>query len=326
MGESKENGRVLYYDPNGVKTYGSNENSIFNRDLTKSPEDLAIAVDLQVVTKKRGSVSSEEKGVTTTWSLIGSNTKVNFLKGSDLDKTNTSNVLTDFFSNIGNKLDDKVENLPEAMCVNSIDIEFSSWYAASVIINFTDVRGAALFSSADYLDYLKDEGKPVNDNYESFYKTFFSFPYPMYKLKVKGFYGDAVTYPLHCSDFKAQFNAATGNFDVTVNFIGYTYAMLNDVEMPYLIAAPYCEYEGKSYWESQIKNGRFLSSEGTPLPTFYELLVRIKNGEYKTEKLSTSGLKTDVDKTSAELESAKNVFNEIKTFLNSVRQKLGGVS
>ena len=73
------------------------------------------------------------------------------------------------------------------MCVNSIDIEFSSWYAASVIINFTDVRGAALFSSADYLDYLKDEGKPVNDNYESFYKTFFSFPYVMIALSTKFF-------------------------------------------------------------------------------------------------------------------------------------------
>lgn len=325
MGDSKEYGRVLYYDPNGVKVGGVNENSIFNRDLTKSPEDLSIAVDLQVVTKNRGSVYSEGNGTVTTWSLIGGNTKINFLNGTNLDNFKNTNVLTDFFSNLGDKKDGLVENLPEALCVNSIDIEFNSWYAASVIINFTDVRGAALFSSSDYVDYLKDNNQPVNNNYESFYKTFFTFPYPMYKLKIKGFYGDAVTYPLHCSDFKAQFNASTGNFDVTVNFVGYTHAMLNDLEMPYLIAAPYCEYEGKNYWESQIKNGRFLSSEGTPLPTFYELLVRIKNGEYKVNKLSTSELKTDADKYTIEIDSAKNIFNEIRSYLNSVKQTIGGL-
>lgn len=324
MGEGLVNGRVLYYDPNGVRISGSNDNSIFNRDLTKDPEDLSIAVDLQVVTKKRGSIYSEENGTTTTWSLIGSGTKVNFLGGSNLDGGKNSNVLTDFFSNIGDKKDGVVENLPEAMCINSIDIEFSSWYAASVSITFTDVRGAALFSSADYVDYLKDNNQPAKDDYESFYKTFFSFPYPMYKLKVKGFYGDAVTYPLHCSDFKAQFNSATGNFDVTVSFIGYTYAMLNDVIMPYLIAAPYCEYEGKTYWESEVTAGRFISSEGNPLPTLYELISKIKNGDYEVEKISQGKLSTDLESTKTELAALQNIFGKIYEYLSRVVNTLGG--
>ena len=324
MGEGLVNGRVLYYDPNGVRVGGSNDNSIFNMDLTKDPEDLSIAVDLQVVTRKRGSAYSEENGTTTTWSLIGSGTKVNFLGGTNLDGGKNSNVLTDFFSNIGDKKDGLVENLPEAMCVNSIDIEFSSWYAASVVIVFTDVRGAALFSSVDYIDYLKDNNQPVKDGYESFYKTFFSFPYPMYKLKVKGFYGDAVTYPLHCSDFKAQFNSSTGNFDVTVNFIGYTYAMLNDVLMPYLIASPYCEYEGKNYWESQVSAGRFISSEGNQLPTLYELITKIKNGNYEIEKISHGKLSSNLELTKAELSSLQNIFEKIYGYLYSVKNSIGG--
>jgi hypothetical protein len=325
MGEQKVNGRILYYDPNGVRTDGFNDSSIFNRDLTKDPEDLSIAVDLQVVTKKRGYVYSEANGTTTTWSLIGSGTKVNFLGGSNLDGGKNSNVLTDFFSNIGDKKDGVVENLPEAMCVNSIDIEFSSWYAASVIISFTDVRGAALFSSADYIDYLKDNNRPVDDGYESFYKTFFSFPYPMYKLKVKGFYGDAVTYPLHCSDFKAQFNASTGNFDVTVNFIGYTYAMLNDVQMTYLMAAPYCEYEGQAYWKSQIENGRFKSSEGNPLPTLYELLAKVKQGDYEIEKISQGNLTTGLEAKKTQLSAATSIIeNDLRQYAISITNEYGG--
>lgn len=63
--------------------------------------------------------------------------KVNFLGGSNLKWRKKLKCFNfDFFSNVGDKKDGVVENLPEAMCINSIDIEFSSWYAASVSIVF----------------------------------------------------------------------------------------------------------------------------------------------------------------------------------------------
>lgn len=61
------------------------------------------------------------------------------------------------------------------MCISSIDIEFTSWYVASVIIKFTDVRGASLFSEKDEIN---DE-KLLNDN---LFSGFFTMPYPMFKL------------------------------------------------------------------------------------------------------------------------------------------------
>ena len=286
--------KVLYYDPNSF-TSQNNEVS-FNPDLMKNPEDLSIAVDLHVILKERGKINGGN-GKTFTYGLIGANTPVNFLQGSALGG---ANVLTDFFANIGNKEDD-VENISEAMCVSSIDIEFSSWYAASVIVNFTDVRGASLFTPSDYADTLRDSTQNVDNKNESLFRTFFSFPYPMYVLKIKGFYG-AVSYPLHCSDFKAQFNATTGNFDITVTFIGYTYAMLNDVQMSYLMAAPYCSYVGADYWDSQlpitksggIGTGRFASSDGQPLPKIVDLMAKIKKGEYNLNQISQTQFSKDL--------------------------------
>ena len=64
-------------------------------------------------------------------------------------------------------------------------------------------------------------------------------PYPIYKLRVKGYYGQPVDYCLHMTKFNSRFNSQTGNFEITANFIGYTYAMLSDMLLGYLRAIPY---------------------------------------------------------------------------------------
>ena len=80
-------------------------------------------------------------------------------------------------------------------------------------IKFIDIRGAAIFARGG-------KGK---------YNFFFEMPYPLFHLTIKGYYGKAVKYCLHLTKFNANFNSETGNFEIDCDFIGYTYALLNDM-------------------------------------------------------------------------------------------------
>lgn len=308
MSESREIGKVLYFDPNNVTIKGGSGNNLNDildgLQLTKDLEDFSIAVDLEVENKTRSVIKSNDNKQTIV--NINPNPTTNFLKGSNLgDK----NVLSTYFTDI--KYDgENTEFQNEALSINSIDIEFTSWYVASVIIKFTDVRGSAFFSPTEQ-NY--SEGGNEKTSNASLFSGFFTMPYPIFNLKIKGFYGDSVTYPLHLQDFKAEFDSEKGNFDVTAQFIGYTYAMMSDIRMPYLIAAPYIEMYGQSYWEEQVNNGRFLTFEGSKLPKIPDLLKKIKRGQ---------SIITDVNASS---ENVKNVellysktliINKIKILIN----------
>lgn len=283
--EGKQLGNVIYFDPNNVKVAnntGDNLNVIFSgMDLMKDPEDLSIAIDLEVVQKSRNNVTLND-GENIKFSMVGSNGENSFLQGKKIGETN---VLTSFFTDITYTGDeDGVNN--EAMCINSIDIEFQSWYVASVVIKFTDIRGSALFSPSEDVFNQNPNSKTISE--KSVFSGFFTYPYPIFKLKIKGFYGDAVTYPLHMVDFKSEFNADKGTYDITTSFIGYTYALLNDIQMPYLLAAPYTKEYGETYWNEQVKNGRFKTLEGGPLQRIPDMLQKIKKGEFIVSNLNGS--------------------------------------
>lgn len=297
-----EKGKLLYFDPNNVtiNSKGENLSAIFNGlELVKDVEDYSIAIDLEVVNKSRNNVTIND---VQTLSLVNANKPSNFLQGKNIGDTN---VLTSFFSDIKFS-EDNIEDLNESMCINSIDIEFTSWYVASVIIKFTDVRGAALYSPSESSLSKGENGKIGGENV---FSSFFTMPYPIFKLKVKGFYGNTVTYPLHLTDFKSEFNSDKGNMDITCHFIGYTYAMLNDIQMTYLIAAPNCS-EGNAYWLSQIENNRFKTLEGKDIPKMSQLLQRIQDGETVKSEMDTNDSQV---KSVKELKEQEGLLTQIKT-------------
>ena len=264
-------GRVIYVEPNNNIVGGSK-----NTNFTFKPEDYSILVDLQVDVVDRyaynGSGSDEIIQYTLEWDAKG--TKTSLFKG-------TNGMLTT--KALNTSFDDITRNLnQEAIGINSIDIRYNSWNYPEVTINFTDIRGASLLASADFIhsDVLPDEKKRIfTDNFaNTFFSTFFRFPYPRYTLMVKGFYGRPVTYTLCVNDFKTRFNSSTGNFDVTVSFIGYMYGLLTDIPMRLLFVAPYCDYRGcgKEYWANKVASGDFTYEEGTNMITFFDLNEKIK--------------------------------------------------
>ena len=116
----------------------------------------------------------------------------------------------------------------ELLLITQISIENDLSGYPQVTIEMEDVRGRALFE--------KGELSP--------YAVFFNYPYPIFYLTVKGYFGKAIKYQLALRSFNARFNTQTGNFSITVKFLTYKFNILSELSMKYLLSLPFM-YETK---------------------------------------------------------------------------------
>jgi hypothetical protein len=117
--------------------------------------------------------------------------------------------------------DSKVIN-SELLGITNITQRMTAKNISTVDIQLEDIRGRALFESGN----------------DSIYSSFFNLPYPTFYLTVKGYYGKAIRYPLILQKFQASFDQSSGNFLITLNFIGYKFNVLGDIAMGYLESVP----------------------------------------------------------------------------------------
>jgi len=150
---------------------------------------------------------------------------LNFLQNKNSDYldtkwTDTYNPRTDAEF----KRSDIIDDSGQSFGIQSIDIQVRGTnFVPKVTIKFVDVRGKTLFES------------PKN----SPYKAFFHQPWPIFYLTVKGFYGKAMRYRLHMTDFNSSYNEGNGNFESVGVFIGSTYAYLSDIPLKGILNSPY---------------------------------------------------------------------------------------
>lgn len=244
------NSHYLYTEPN--YTFDKDGNAYFKQTPL---EDLCVVVDLSVeVTHKKHFTFQNQEGSVYTMSFIfnggeNKNGHVSF-HGGTINGYGNRYLTTEAYGVTYQDIIDG-KDTSEMFGINSIDISYNSFMVPEVVINFTDIRGAALFAPETENHYGKS-------NARSFFQSFFSVPYPRFKMMVKGFYGKPVTYDLTCSDFKASFDSKTGNFNAVARMVGYSFALLDDVTMSTIIAAPLSTYRGRDYWTEQVNNGRFI--------------------------------------------------------------------
>lgn len=265
MSKILQENKVLYIEPNAIDDTTTYTTSVGSVTKTPSLEDYCVVVDLEVEVKGRtynSSKNGNSQNLTMEWQSTNSGQTVRFMEGSkiytDSSKSNYVNSLTTSYTDIFLK-DVEKQGTAEMFGIKSIDIAYNNFMVPEVTIQFTDVRGVSLFAQEEMRHNLVSngmEGVANNDIEGSFFKCFFTFPYPRFTLKVKGYYGKMVSYELTCSDFRAAFDSLTGNFNVTAKFVGYAFSFLNDVMVNALVAAPYSTYIGQEYWESQL-NSRF---------------------------------------------------------------------
>ncbi len=252
-------------------------------------EELTISVQLK--TTKRGrtvlSASNDKQTVASSDSV-----SVTFIEGTEI---NGKKVLTTKYTDLTTVFDN---NESENLGITNIDIDFNSQQTPMITINFIDVRGSAIFQNEENIQGLSNK-----------YSVFFQLPYPLYELTIKGYYGQAVTYCLHMLKFNSKFNANTGNFEVTAQFIGSTYAMLSDMLIGFLKAIPYTKIGKDLYDEvnADRKNG--------PILNLNELMVKIGNVNETIEKVKKDELSATVIGKS---DSKYDTINVIKQDITSL--------
>jgi LAS superfamily LD-carboxypeptidase LdcB len=276
-------GRVLWLDPNKAN------------NVMVDPEDLCIKVEFNTTRKGRSIIFSGDRIVNSD----SKNASVGFIEGSKVSNSTLPSLTTRYTDAISldvmNTSSDNADDF-ESLGIESIDIEFDTAYAPLIKIKFIDVRGNAILSQGNM----------------SKYKMFFELPYPIFSLKVKGFYGGTVNYCLHMQRWNASFNSETGNFEIQADFMGYTYALLTDLLFGLIRASVRTVQGQEKLIAKQIEygeNSNLIISIDDMLSKFVEL-----NNSF--EKISSE------DNSAAQLQS----YDEINVSIESIRSALNTFS
>ena len=285
----KTNGKFNYIEPNYVGKYN---------DEPVSLEDLSVYVELKVEYNRTNFVKYsqndifKEKGEPIYLRYVSKGNKndrlVSIYNGVKVNGGNDVFLTTEGYDNYTvHGLNDVSTN--ELFGIESIDISYNNFMVPEVSIKFVDIKGASLFGAQEL---VRDEDGNKNPTLiDKFLSCFFTVPYPRFELYVKGFYGKPLFYDLSLVDFRSSFNASTGNYNVSVKFVGYSYALISDVNICSLIAAPTSHYYGRQFWEDN-KGDKF-NVDGIPMPTLNDIikiwnsnLSKINEESEKDEALS----------------------------------------
>lgn len=280
-----DKGHIFYFEPND-NVYGKDQDGN-NVSLMPYFEDMCVAMTLtaDIYPRKKTSIESlsnsnnpNEGGMIRrclSWisyvNRQGSESQQIVNGGT---KLGDNNYLTTFYSEIS--ADKYIENeLVEGLGITSINIAFESWYTPTVTINFVDIHGSALWGRQEAM-YESGE-----INADTLLGIFFTQPYPLFRLQIKGFLGHDVTYQLSVSGFKGRYNSQTGNFEATATFIGYNYSLLTDIPLKLLSYVSEMGYVGKSYWDSHVNDSKWqlVNEDGSTTPPIklYQIIDGIRS-------------------------------------------------
>lgn len=323
---STKKGRLVYVEPNNIVDNRPNSNTYWD------VEDLNYSVDLTVIRGSRdgcGIKNIVSKEIDTTVEVKNSSSWTTFMNGENVVDDEEKKVLTTNYTEISyQEFTKNGKSDKESLGITSININFDSHFYPIVTMNMTDVRGSSLFQSSEY-GYVMETKNKENKAESSFFKSLFQYPYPRFLLTVKGFYGNKVTFQLNVDTFNSSFNSDTGNYDVTIKFIGYMYGLYTDIPMSVIFTAP---YYNKEYWEQQKTNGyfRYRESDGSGghILTFLEFIEKyytletdvVTSGTISNSELSN--LKTCEN----QLSSLKNIQKCLVGVLDGVYNKLSGLT
>ena len=233
-----EEGRIVYIEPNNIPALKNAEYSdgVFPDNITWNPEDLNISVDLRVIipSREHREEIDYEKNALFNPNYAG---YTSLMSGTDLDENGSINMLTDDFTKVSyEEIRINGAGSKEMLGITSINIRYDAHLFPVVTMKFTDVRAASLMAPSEEAMYQKESGQDIACR--NFFSSLFHFPYPIFELSIKGVYGTRVTYRLFASDFRSNYNGDTGNFDVTVKFIGAMFGTYTDIPFRMLLIVP----------------------------------------------------------------------------------------
>lgn len=290
----------ILFEQNGVRYIDPNPtNEIVNH------EDLVVYVKLIAKSKGRSILTNTEDET-----IIIEKELKNVKENTNFTYTEGKNYIDTEWTNIGGGPSPLGTDLG-GFGITNINIDFKSSFMPQIIIDFVDVRGAALF-----------EQGPCSP-----YSMFFHLPYPVFELTVKGYYGKPVTYSLALTKFNTKFNAETGNFESKGEFVGYTYAFLADIPIGYILAANYME-DGPQVlaekWTKITSKPEFTNSPYGLNPdrpiTIFDMIVKAKKLETQLPQLKNTTEVQDVAKLSKVRKSLVKLKEEVLDYAREIGQ------
>lgn len=318
-GVVKQNGRIVFIDPNDLASLQGlslpSKNSYDNFNWNN--EELGISVDIQVFLPDRARCTENAQNFDSTISKINLNWGKSMFSSmfqGDMKVDENTNYLTTNFTDIGyTEIAGQNISSKEHLGVESIDVTFDAHFYPKVSLKLVDTRGSSLMMP-------EEEQEKGTRNYTNFFKSLFHFPNPRFLLSIKGYYGNRVTFMLAVNEFKTAFNATTGNFEITITFIGYLYGMYTDIPMNMLIVAPYIDGVGGelgAYWEG---NGNFIFDDGSRIPTFMEFIDKYAHlAEELAKNESQNGALEDMTALSDQSGQLKTIQNNYDALIKEIR-------
>lgn len=331
----KPNSNVNYIEPNYTASYGSGDRLV---EVAPDLSDMCVAMNLEVEVFGRSREFVQGSGNEVKilqWRSTGGKSTVSFMEGKKIYEKKTKEGSLDEPRYVKSLTTDYTDvyfrdvinyGTNEMVGIKSVNVSYEKFQIPQVTVVFTDVRGIGLFQPTELrkksnFDGIK--GMSEEDVAQSFFQCFFTMPYPKFTFYMKGVYGEPVCYDMSCSDFRTNFNASTGSFDMTVRFIGYMFSFLSDISFNALLAAPFSDYYGQKYWEDNVANGRFfIYRKGVnvkqDMPTLMDIyhdaaMIESNINDYEHKKSSSAN--AQIDDINLKFSNVQSLYNKLYAML-----------
>lgn len=276
--------RVVVVDPNKLEDYDGKPVPRY-----VPMEDLVMYAKLTAHNNAKTILKQGDNGKTTAFGT--DEVYINFL-----NPVNNSNTTTNSLTTKWTELFEENDSYrSETFGIKNIKIEYNASYVPTINITFVDIRGKTLFERGD------DPNNPYN--------IFFQFPYPQFTLTIKGYFGRTVNIPLILEKTNTSFDGQTGDYTTEATFRSFTFALLNDIPLRYIVQAPYM-------YEVVIDKGGKTSYEG--------ITVLVKILEQYSKSKANGGLGVDLcdfntDKNKVERNAIASITN-VSEYLAKTKQ------
>lgn len=283
---------LIISDPNDIIINGIKGDNIKDRfeNFIPSNENLVPYVEFFAIRKSQITAYLDNaNNITSVQNVYGNEVKSNSeslkipLMGFD---TKTNSYTTNWTRDITGSENRFSE---EGFGITEIDVSVKASFIPTFRVKFVDTKGTSLFAQ-----------KAVSG-----YGVLLDFPPPLFVLRLKGAYGLLNEYQLHKVKDNYRIDASTGNYEITVDFVGHGFAILSDIPIGFIRAVHYLRTDLGEINIDQAKAPRSFFELITKGDILYNKIETYKNNSKDYKKIS------NIDNIRSEIENVKALIDGV---------------
>lgn len=177
-------------------------------DVEIKHEDLTVYFELEAIRRGRSIITNNGPAQS-----FGFNRKIQLL-GFDKETQSYTTRWSDYEGTNDEKFG-----------IETVTVRQTANFILEVEVTFLDIQGLSLV------------GNPENSPYSVLYDL----PSALFVMRMKGYYGKSITTRLVLASAppEPQYDPITGNYKIVAKFTSFTFAILRDIKLDYLLTAPF---------------------------------------------------------------------------------------